>query len=255
MITSLDCQIKNEISDTPMKLPTLFSPFPISSTKYFHMGVNQLSESMLNMNQSPSSYIDPLIQTRNEIISFNETFQKLVQISMKKRNIKDMKCHKALKIQKNETYYNGNGKNQENKGSDNFDSSCKKISTPNKEDCDQINKKFDGIKESEDTSKSTIDSKNIEHDKKDLKDCIDCSEFKLCEIFSVKNSQSSLEQNKVPKRRKRKTLDQMKILMEEFLKNPSWPKSIMPEVASKVGLSEAQVYKWGWDQKKKKLIE
>ena len=27
----------------------------------------------------------------------------------------------------------------------------------------------------------------------------------------------------------------------------------MQEVAEKTGLSEAQVYKWGWDQKRKKL--
>ena len=37
--------------------------------------------------------------------------------------------------------------------------------------------------------------------------------------------------------------------MEVFEKNPEWTKEIMQEVAEKTGLSEAQVYKWGWDQK------
>ena len=39
--------------------------------------------------------------------------------------------------------------------------------------------------------------------------------------------------------------------MEVFEKNPEWTKEIMQEVAEKTGLSEAQVYKWGWDQKRK----
>ena len=219
------------------------------------MGVNQLSESMLNLNQSPTPYIDPLIQTRNEIISFNETFQKLVQISMKKRNSKEMKRNQDLKNQKDGNDVISLCEHQVNKNTDKFDFSSKEISTPNKDGIFQLCKNFDGIKESGCTSKSTIDSKNIECDKKGQKDSVDCSEFKLCDVFAVKDSKNSPEPIKAPKRRKRKTLDQMKILMEEFLKNPNWPKSIMSEVASKVGLSEAQVYKWGWDQKKKKLGE
>lgn len=39
--------------------------------------------------------------------------------------------------------------------------------------------------------------------------------------------------------------------MEIYEKNPEWTKEIMQEVADKTGLSEAQVYKWGWDQKRK----
>ncbi len=40
--------------------------------------------------------------------------------------------------------------------------------------------------------------------------------------------------------------------MREFDRNPGWSKETLLEVSKKTGLSEAQVYKWGWDQKRKK---
>lgn len=40
--------------------------------------------------------------------------------------------------------------------------------------------------------------------------------------------------------------------MREFDRNPNWTKETLLDVSRKTGLSEAQVYKWGWDQKKKK---
>jgi hypothetical protein len=40
--------------------------------------------------------------------------------------------------------------------------------------------------------------------------------------------------------------------MREFDRNPNWSKETLLEVSRKTGLSEAQVYKWGWDQKRKK---
>ena len=52
---------------------------------------------------------------------------------------------------------------------------------------------------------------------------------------------------KVIRKRKRKSQDQLKILMREFDKNPNWSKETLLEVSRKTGLSEAQVYKWGWD--------
>lgn len=39
--------------------------------------------------------------------------------------------------------------------------------------------------------------------------------------------------------------------MREFERNPNWTKETLLEVSKKTGLSEAQVYKWGWDQKRK----
>jgi hypothetical protein len=43
------------------------------------------------------------------------------------------------------------------------------------------------------------------------------------------------------------------MLIQEFQSNPEWSKDNMQEVSRKTGLSEAQVYKWGWDQKRKLL--
>lgn len=41
------------------------------------------------------------------------------------------------------------------------------------------------------------------------------------------------------------------MLIREFERNPNWTKETLYEVARKTGLSEPQVYKWGWDQKRK----
>lgn len=43
------------------------------------------------------------------------------------------------------------------------------------------------------------------------------------------------------------------MLIQEFQSNPEWSKDNMQDVSKKTGLSEAQVYKWGWDQKRKML--
>lgn len=53
------------------------------------------------------------------------------------------------------------------------------------------------------------------------------------------------------KKRKRKNSDQIGILMEFFKKNPRWDKHTVDKAAAKSGLARAQVYKWGWDRKKK----
>jgi len=57
---------------------------------------------------------------------------------------------------------------------------------------------------------------------------------------------------RIIRKRKRKSSDQLKTLMREFDRNPNWSKETLLEVSRKTGLSEAQVYKWGWDQKRKK---
>lgn len=56
---------------------------------------------------------------------------------------------------------------------------------------------------------------------------------------------------KIIRRRKRKSYEQLQMLVREFQANPDWSKENMQEVSRKTGLSEAQVYKWGWDQKRK----
>lgn len=55
------------------------------------------------------------------------------------------------------------------------------------------------------------------------------------------------------KRRKRKSSDQLRTLQVEFDKTADWGKDLVSYLAHLTGLSEAQVYKWGWDQKKKQL--
>jgi len=65
----------------------------------------------------------------------------------------------------------------------------------------------------------------------------------------------SVDENgkKIIRRRKRKSYEQLQQLIKEFQANPDWSKENMIEVSRKTGLSEAQVYKWGWDQKRKML--
>ena len=48
---------------------------------------------------------------------------------------------------------------------------------------------------------------------------------------------------KIIRRRKRKSYDQLQMLIQEFQKNPDWTKEHMISVSRKTGLSEAQVYK------------
>lgn len=57
------------------------------------------------------------------------------------------------------------------------------------------------------------------------------------------------------KQRYRKDPDTMRYLMKEFEKDPTWSKETYQRVARETNLSEAQVYKWGWDQKNKKAEE
>lgn len=43
----------------------------------------------------------------------------------------------------------------------------------------------------------------------------------------------------------------MQLLAEEFEKDPEWSKERLFELSQLTGLTEAQIYKWGWDQRKK----
>lgn len=62
-------------------------------------------------------------------------------------------------------------------------------------------------------------------------------------------------EDRVVRRRKRKSAEQLKLLLKEYKKNANWNKGMMTEMSKMTGLSEAQVYKWSWDQKKKKVEE
>ena len=54
------------------------------------------------------------------------------------------------------------------------------------------------------------------------------------------------------KKRNRKNPNQMQYLMQEYTKDPNWTKETCCRVSKATGLTESQVYKWGWDQKNKK---
>lgn len=74
--------------------------------------------------------------------------------------------------------------------------------------------------------------------------CSNCSGFQVSKRSSRKRT---------VKRRKRKSTDQLRTLQVEFDKTADWGKDLVSYLAHLTGLSEAQVYKWGWDQKKKQM--
>lgn len=56
---------------------------------------------------------------------------------------------------------------------------------------------------------------------------------------------------RIKRRRNRKCPKQMEYLLGCLQKDPDWTKETCQRVALETGLSVVQVYKWGWDQKKK----
>lgn len=60
-----------------------------------------------------------------------------------------------------------------------------------------------------------------------------------------------VEKDAEVRKRKRKSTQQLKILKVEFEKDDAWDKEKIMNVAKITGLTESQVYKWCWDQKKK----
>jgi Homeodomain len=57
--------------------------------------------------------------------------------------------------------------------------------------------------------------------------------------------------DRVIRRRKRKNSEQMRVLEYEFARDREWTKERLFDLSRLTGLSEGQIYKWGWDQKKK----
>lgn len=51
--------------------------------------------------------------------------------------------------------------------------------------------------------------------------------------------------------RLRKDECQIQLLIDEFRHNTTWTKQVVARLSRQSGLSESQVYKWAWDQKKK----
>jgi Homeodomain len=67
----------------------------------------------------------------------------------------------------------------------------------------------------------------------------------------LKDFSSRMTRRKTIRKRKRKSLTQLEILSKEFEKDPDWNKQHITRIMKNTGLTEAQIYKWGWDQKKK----
>jgi len=61
------------------------------------------------------------------------------------------------------------------------------------------------------------------------------------------------QMERVIRKRKRKSAGQLEELVHAFETDPHWTKEMLLEIATKTSLTEAQVYKWGWDQKRKKF--
>jgi len=57
---------------------------------------------------------------------------------------------------------------------------------------------------------------------------------------------------RVIRKRKRKSTFQLEELSGAFDRDPHWTKEMLAEISVITVLTEAQVYKWGWDQKRKK---
>lgn len=55
------------------------------------------------------------------------------------------------------------------------------------------------------------------------------------------------------KKRKRKSSAQIKVLKQELEREGNWSKEKIAEMSELTGLSQSQVYKWWWDQKKKSI--
>lgn len=79
----------------------------------------------------------------------------------------------------------------------------------------------------------------------------DCKENEIPSADLMNSASTNYSNKKKKWRRKRKNSSQVKVLIGEFNKNSSWTKEQVVFLAEKSGLSEAQVYKWGWDYKKK----
>ena len=60
-------------------------------------------------------------------------------------------------------------------------------------------------------------------------------------------NEASGQMERVIRKRKRKTTSQLDELATSFNTDPHWSKEMLLQIALKTNLTEAQVYKWGWD--------
>jgi hypothetical protein len=77
----------------------------------------------------------------------------------------------------------------------------------------------------------------------------DLGQYEEMSIF--KDSKCLSFRKKSIKKRKRKSSEQLGLLFQVFKSSVDWDKEMMSELSKQTGLTEAQIYKWSWDQKKK----
>jgi hypothetical protein len=80
--------------------------------------------------------------------------------------------------------------------------------------------------------------------------------LKKLETKSIENKKPEVVFNpdgslRIKRRRNRKCPKQMEYLLTCLRNDPDWTKETCQRVSDETGLSVVQVYKWGWDQKKK----
>ena len=79
------------------------------------------------------------------------------------------------------------------------------------------------------------------------------------EIIDLEDDQDLLSENEENweeggvKKRKRKSTAQIKLLKQQLDGEMNWTKEKIVHMARITGLSQSQVYKWCWDQKKKQV--
>lgn len=115
-------------------------------------------------------------------------------------------------------------------------------SPPHRQISEQKSKELSAIKH----MKAICEALSASHDSPDRKGSTPVG-FKLQDECYTNSIQTEL------RRRRRKNNIQLKILKNEYDQAGSaiWTKEKITAVSNKTGLSESQVYKWCWDQKKK----
>ena len=79
------------------------------------------------------------------------------------------------------------------------------------------------------------------------------------ELIDLEDDQDLLSENEENweeggvKKRKRKSTAQIKLLKQQLDGEMNWTKEKIVHMARITGLSQSQVYKWCWDQKKKQV--
>ena len=75
------------------------------------------------------------------------------------------------------------------------------------------------------------------------------------ELEGLNARDEQIPEPKTIRKRKRKSSKQLNELSIAFDVDPHWSKEKLHWISKRTNLTEAQVYKWGWDQKRKKFGE